>query len=137
MNTYYEEQRFLLDEAIYADFDYDSAPTVKRAGAASLPESSVENETSVLLSVDQDRSVLTVEQAATRAACNPETIRRAIRQGRLAASRVGTHWRVKPADLDEWMAAPAARCDARQIQRLTQRRRESHHAAGSRRTIGG
>jgi excisionase family DNA binding protein len=67
--------------------------------------------------------VLTVGQAAVRANCNPETIRRAIRRGGLEALKVGTHWRVKPDDLTEWMAAPAAQCDARPTQRRHARRR--------------
>jgi len=55
--------------------------------------------------------LMTVEEAARRAACHVETIRRAIRVGRLHASRIGSRWRVSPDDLQTWMSAaePAGR----------------------------
>lgn len=44
--------------------------------------------------------MLTVPQAARRARRNPETIRRWIREGRLAAERVGTQYLVDEVALD-------------------------------------
>jgi excisionase family DNA binding protein len=50
--------------------------------------------------------VLTVPQAARRIGRNPETIRRWIREGRLAAERVGTQYLVDEQALDEMVAGP-------------------------------
>jgi excisionase family DNA binding protein len=44
--------------------------------------------------------VLTVPEAARRAARNPETIRRWIREGRLRASKVGTQYIIEERDLE-------------------------------------
>jgi len=44
--------------------------------------------------------VLTVPDAARRAGRNPETIRRWIREGKLASQRVGTQYLVDENDLD-------------------------------------
>jgi excisionase family DNA binding protein len=43
--------------------------------------------------------LLTVEEAASRISVNPETIRRMIRRGDLAALKVGNVYRVDQADL--------------------------------------
>jgi excisionase family DNA binding protein len=48
--------------------------------------------------------LLTVEQAAELAKCHPETIRRAIRRGHLAASRVGKQHRIARNALEAWLA---------------------------------
>jgi excisionase family DNA binding protein len=49
--------------------------------------------------------LLTVAEAATRAHVHVETIRRAVRDGRLAiAGRVGRSARIEPAELDRWLA---------------------------------
>lgn len=45
--------------------------------------------------------MITVREAARRAAKSPETIRRWIRSGRLRARRIGTQHVIKEADLDE------------------------------------
>jgi excisionase family DNA binding protein len=50
--------------------------------------------------------LLTVAQAAERAGCHAETIRRAARSGALPASRVGRAVRIDPADLAEWLSEP-------------------------------
>ena len=50
--------------------------------------------------------MLTVPQAAKRVGRNPETIRRWIREGRLAAERVGTQHLVDEAALDQLVASP-------------------------------
>ena len=43
--------------------------------------------------------MLTVLDAARRVGCNPETVRRWIRSGRLRSRRVGTRHLIDPADL--------------------------------------
>jgi excisionase family DNA binding protein len=43
--------------------------------------------------------MLTVPEAARRARCNPETVRRWIRSGRLRSRRVGTQHLIDEADL--------------------------------------
>ncbi len=45
---------------------------------------------------------LTVAEAADRAKCCPETIRRAIRHGNLPAGGRG-RYKVRPADVDRWV----------------------------------
>lgn len=49
--------------------------------------------------------LLTVAEAASRAHVHIETIRRAVRDGRLTiAGRVGRSLRIQPAEVDRWMA---------------------------------
>ncbi|OGK97677.1 MAG: hypothetical protein A3D33_12830 [Candidatus Rokubacteria bacterium RIFCSPHIGHO2_02_FULL_73_26] len=43
--------------------------------------------------------MLTVPDAARRVGCNPETVRRWIRSGRLRSRRVGTQHLIDPSDL--------------------------------------
>jgi len=43
--------------------------------------------------------MMTVPEAARRVGCNPETVRRWIRSGRLRSRRVGTQHLIDPADL--------------------------------------
>jgi excisionase family DNA binding protein len=57
--------------------------------------------------VSEPGELLTVERAAEHVGCHVETLRRAIRSGRLQAARVGSQWRVGPEALAEWMVAPA------------------------------
>jgi excisionase family DNA binding protein len=47
--------------------------------------------------------MLTVPEAARRAGKNPETIRRWIREGKLAARKVGTQHTIDEADLDAFL----------------------------------
>jgi len=49
--------------------------------------------------------VITVPEAAKRAARDPETIRRWIRSGRLPARKIGTQHVIEPADLDALLEA--------------------------------
>lgn len=49
--------------------------------------------------------MITVPEAARRAAKNPETIRRWIRSGRLPARKVGTQHVIEEADLDGLLRA--------------------------------
>jgi excisionase family DNA binding protein len=51
--------------------------------------------------------MLTVPEAARRAGCNPETIRRWIRSGRLRSRRVGTQHLIDESDLLALVPAPA------------------------------
>jgi excisionase family DNA binding protein len=50
--------------------------------------------------------LLTVVQAAGRARCHPETVRRAIRSGTLVAFRAGSMWRISPEALTAWLGRP-------------------------------
>lgn len=50
--------------------------------------------------------LMTVEQAARRASTHPETIRRAVRDGRLPAGRVGRSLRIAPDALSAWLSGP-------------------------------
>lgn len=52
--------------------------------------------------------MLTVPEAARRASCNPETVRRWIRSGRLRSRRVGTQHLIDPSDLLALLPASAA-----------------------------
>lgn len=51
--------------------------------------------------------MLTVPEAARRARCNPETIRRWIRSGRLRSQRIGTQHVIDESDLRALMPPPA------------------------------
>lgn len=51
------------------------------------------------------RPLLTVERAAFLASVSEATIRRAIRDGRLAHVRIGRAVRIRPEDLDAFFAA--------------------------------
>lgn len=70
--------------------------------------------------------LLTVEEAAARARCHAETIRRAIRGERLTASRVGSSWRVSAADLAAWLQHPTV--ERPSAQRTRQRARARQHS---------
>jgi excisionase family DNA binding protein len=71
--------------------------------------------------------LLTVEDAAARANCSSETIRRACRSGRLRASRIGSQWRVSPEALAEWLTAP--RPENRRADRVASRHPRSRAAS--------
>jgi excisionase family DNA binding protein len=50
-------------------------------------------------------NLFSINTAATRLDCHPETLRRIIRRGELAAVKVGKHWRVRETDLDAFLNA--------------------------------
>lgn len=83
--------------------------------------------------VSEPVEVLTVERAAERVGCHVETIRRAIRSGRLQAARVGSQWRVSPEALAEWMASPSPSPDAEAAgrRRAARRRPRPSSVAGA------
>ncbi|AMY10144.1 DNA binding domain, excisionase family [Luteitalea pratensis] len=53
---------------------------------------------------------LTVQQAAAIAQCDPATVRRGIRSGRLRAIRLqgGRHFRMRQSSVDAWLESFAA-----------------------------
>jgi len=58
------------------------------------------------LPVDASRerpSFLTADEVQALLRVNARTVYRLIRTGGLPAVRVGRQWRVRPADLDEWL----------------------------------
>jgi excisionase family DNA binding protein len=82
--------------------------------------------------------MLTVPEAAKRVGRNPETIRRWIRSGRLAARKVGTQHVIEEADLDaaivddeelwvpeSWRTLPSGR-PAPNVVRILRRQRNEH-----------
>jgi len=56
--------------------------------------------------------MLTVPEVARRVRCNPETVRRWIRSGRLRSHRVGTQHLIAEADLRTLVAPPVMRLPA-------------------------
>jgi excisionase family DNA binding protein len=52
--------------------------------------------------------LLSCAEAAWRARCHVETIRRAVNHGALRASRAGRNIRIAPTDLDDWLGTSAA-----------------------------
>jgi excisionase family DNA binding protein len=46
-----------------------------------------------------------INTAAARLDCHPETLRRIIRRGELTATKIGKHWRVSENDLAAFVAA--------------------------------
>lgn len=72
-----------------------------------------------------EAALLTVQEAARRAVCHAETIRRAIRSHALHASQVGSTWRVTEADLEDWMTAPTPARDRGTSVRSRQQRGRS------------
>lgn len=54
--------------------------------------------------VETTERLLTAAEAAERAAVHVETIRRAVRDGQLAAGRAGRSLRIDPADLSAWLS---------------------------------
>lgn len=57
-------------------------------------------------------SIMTVPQAAEYLQVDEETVRRLARLGRIPAGKVGSHWRFRRADLDDWIAAGGTRYEA-------------------------
>ncbi len=45
----------------------------------------------------------TTQEAADFLQIHPRTITRMAKSGELPAFRIGTHWRFRPSDLDDWM----------------------------------
>lgn len=58
-------------------------------------------------------TLLTVEEAAGRAQVHPETVKRAIRSGRLRASRLGERgaYRIREKWFDEWVDGQSVAVD--------------------------
>jgi len=52
--------------------------------------------------MDSEGQLLSVTQAATELGVNPDSLRQAILQGRLAAQKIGNAWIVRRADLDAY-----------------------------------
>ncbi len=50
-------------------------------------------------------NLFTINTAAARLDCHPETLRRIIRRGELTAVKVGSKWRVSETDLLAYLAA--------------------------------
>ena len=50
-------------------------------------------------------ALITVEQAAEQLKLHPKTVLRHIREGRLPATRIGKSYRLRAADVDEFLAA--------------------------------
>jgi excisionase family DNA binding protein len=48
-------------------------------------------------------NLFSINTAAARLDCHPETLRRIIRRGELTAVKVGKHWRVRETDLDAFL----------------------------------
>jgi excisionase family DNA binding protein len=61
----------------------------------------------------REPGALTCSQAAARARCCVETIRRAVRSGALPAGNVGRSPRIAEADLDGWLAESSSTRPAR------------------------
>lgn len=61
--------------------------------------------------------LLTVGEAALRTRYSAKTIYRAIRRGALRASKPATRWRIRPDDLERWLAVePGAEDSAREVE---------------------
>ena len=60
--------------------------------------------------------LLTVDEAALRARYSAKTIYRAIRRGALRASKPATRWRIRPDDLERWLAAEPGAESARGVE---------------------
>jgi excisionase family DNA binding protein len=50
-------------------------------------------------------NLFSINTAAARLDCHPETLRRIIRRGELTATKIGKHWRVSESDLTAFVAA--------------------------------
>ncbi len=50
-------------------------------------------------------NLFSINTAAARLDCHPETLRRIIRRGELAAVKVGRDWRVRESDLNAFLDA--------------------------------
>jgi excisionase family DNA binding protein len=48
-------------------------------------------------------NLFSINTAAARLACHPETLRRIIRRGELAATKIGRDWRVSERGLQEYL----------------------------------
>lgn len=53
-------------------------------------------------------SVMTVKEVADYLRVNQRTVYRLAAENRLPGFKVGTHWRFKRADIDEWIAAQSS-----------------------------
>ena len=60
------------------------------------------------------REIMTPEQVAGYLQLNKDTVYRLIRQGRLAATRIGRTYRIPREDLEEFLVANSSRTEVRQ-----------------------
>ena len=47
---------------------------------------------------------MTIQEAAEYLHCHPFTVRRLVAQGELRAFRLGSSWRFRRVDIDQWIA---------------------------------
>ena len=52
------------------------------------------------------QSWLRVSEVARNVGASKRTVYRALRSGALAGERLGAHWRIRPASVEAWLAAP-------------------------------
>jgi len=101
-----EEQREYM-RAIYADRAAERAGLGPQNTASAVAERQASNQPPA--ASESPQREFTVEEAAERAGCNIETVRRHIKAGTLKAHRVGGHTRqrhayaIDAADLDAWL----------------------------------
>ncbi len=57
-------------------------------------------------------NLFSINTAARRLECHPETLRRIIRRGELTAVKVGRNWRVSESDLQKYFAARGAKVES-------------------------
>jgi excisionase family DNA binding protein len=84
-----------------------------------------------VLAQHKNDGLLDLGTAATRYHVGVSTLRRAIADGKLVASRCGRRWRVSPAALEEWLTpATPTLADGRRSLAARLRARADRRAAG-------
>lgn len=78
--------------------------------------------------VAESEAMLSPAQVASRCGVHVETVRRAIRSGRLPAMKIGARFRIDPDDLGRWTSAPAQPLAAHSVP--ASRRRRSVRTTG-------